>query len=732
MKNRHFSFFFLLILLGGMTQGFAQDKKPVALEDIWLKYKFVPNFPSEFNWMKDDHYYSVLEDEQIVKYDVKANRPVAYLLDVGELKLKDPATKEPESVKTYTFSPDEKKVLLKTKVESVYRRSTRDRVHVYDLEKGRIHTLHGGKMVSFATFSPDNQKVAYVYENNIYYYDLNTEKKTAITLDGAPNKIINGGTDWVHEEEFAFTRAFFWSPDSKTIAYYRFDEGHVKEFNMPMYGALYPSLYTFKYPKAGERNAVVTLFFHELGSNQPVKAGVLNDSEEYIPRVKWTTKSDQLAVMRMNRLQNQLDILLVDSKTGTAKTILTEKSDTWITEVDNKTWNFLDNGDEFIFQSERDGWNHLYLYDLDGKLKKQITKGPFNVTGIDGIDEKNRVVYYSSTEVSHLDRHLYKVKFDGGDKEKLTREPGWHDITMSPGCSFYMDTYSTISEPPITRLRDNKGELLLTMEDNGILRTSMEKYNLSQPEFFTFKTSLPTYLDGWMIKPADFDPKKEYPVLMFVYGGPGSQTVKNQFGGFNYFWYQMLANMGYIVASVDNRGTGGKEAAFKKCTYGELGKYETEDQIEAAKYLGRQKYVDADRIGIWGWSYGGYLSSLCLTKGAEAFKMAIAVAPVTNWRFYDTIYTERYLKTPQLNASGYDDNSPINFVDQMKGKYLLVHGSADDNVHFQNSMEMVTALVNANKQFEQAFYPNKNHGIFGGNTRYHLYKKMTDFITENL
>ena len=732
MKNRHFSFFLLLILVMGFVQGYGQEKKPVALEDIWLRYRFVPNFPSEFNWMQDDHFYSVLEDEQIVKYNVKGNRPVGYLLDVGELKLKDPLTGESESVKTYSFSPDEKKVLLKTRVESIYRRSTRDRVYVYDLEKGRIHTIHGGKMVSFATFSPDNQKVAYLYDNNIYYYDLNTEKKTAVTLDGKPNKVINGGTDWVHEEEFAFTRAFFWSPDSKKIAYYRFDEGHVKEFNMPMYTGLYPDLYTFKYPKAGERNALVTLLFFDLESSQMVKAGVLNDPEEYIPRVKWTQNPEKLAVMRMNRLQNQLDILIVDANSGEATTILTEKSDTWISEVDNSTWNFLDNGKEFIFQSERDGWNHLYLYNLQGKELGQITKGAFNVSGIEGIDEKNRVVYYSSTEVSHMERHLYKIGFDGKDKEKLTREAGWHDITMSPACSYYMDTYSTFNEPPITRLRDNMGELLLTLEDNSSLRSTMEKYQMGEVEFFDFKTSTPNYLNGWMIKPPNFNEKKKYPVLMYVYGGPGSQTVTNQFGGFNYFWYQMLANMGYIVVSVDNRGTGGQSEQFKKCTYGELGKYETEDQIEAAKYLARQKYIDGDRIGIWGWSYGGYLSSLCLTKGAEVFKMAIAVAPVTNWRFYDTIYTERYLKTPQLNPKGYDDNSPINFVDQMKGSYLLVHGSADDNVHFQNSMEMVDALVKANVQFDMAFYPNKAHGIYGGNTRYHLYKKMTDFITENL
>ena len=709
----------------------GEDKKNIALEDIWMFYKFMPSFPEEFNWMKDDRFYSVMEENKIIRYSIIDQKPVATLLDIASLT--DSDTGDKISVSSYGFSEDEQKIMLKTKVKSIYRHSTKEQVFVYETSGGKLTKLHGGELIMYATFSHDGSKIAYVFDNNLYYYDFVTGKESQITQDGKWNFILNGGTDWVHEEEFAFAQAFNWAPDDSKIAFYRFDESEVKEFHLAMYGSLYPTDYSFKYPKAGEKNAVTTLHFYDLNSRAITQADIGSEKDQYIPRIKWTSDPNILAAMRMNRLQNQVEILMIDAKTGQSSTILQENTDTYINEVTDQTWTFPEGGKQFIWQSDRSGYNHLYLYDLTGKLIRQITQGQWEVAELCGVDAKNGVVHYLSTENSPLDRHLYKINLDGKGKTWLTTgKPGWHEVTFSSNHNYYMDSWSSIDAAPQAGLFDNKGKLVMMLDDNAKLTQTMEEYDLQPSKFFRFKTDQQVELEGWMIKPPNFDPNKKYPVFMYVYGGPGSQTVMNKFGFFNYFWFQMLAQKGYIVVSVDNRGTGGRGSAFKKCTYADLGNLETQDQIATAKYLGAQSYVDASRIGIWGWSYGGYMTSLCLTKGAETFKMGMAVAPVTNWRFYDTIYTERYLKTPQENAKGYDDNSPINFADKLKGAYLLVHGTADDNVHYQNSMEWVDALVKANKQFDMAFYPNKNHGIYGGVTRFHLYRKMTDFLLENL
>jgi len=722
----------IAVLLVGNAKGFGQsaEKEDIQLEDIWLYYKFMPGFPAAFNWMQDDDYYTVMEEGKIVRYSIKKKDPVDTVLDTKSLKVGEDEVSV--DVKSYTFSKDESKLLLKSDIESIYRRSSRERCYVYDRESKEIVELQKGYQVSFATFSPDASKIAYVYDNNLYIHDLNNNKVTPVTDDGRFNEVINGGTDWVYEEEFAFARAFFWSGDSKKIAFYRFDESRVKMFSMAMYGTLYPDNYDFKYPKAGEDNSIVDLYIYHLIGGKKVQVDLGTEQDQYIPRIKWTQSSDKLAVMRMNRLQNQLDVLMVEAGTGNSEVILTEKEETYIDEVTNSKWIFLKNGQEFLWQSEENGHNHVYLYGMDGKKVRQITKGNWEVTKIAAVDEGNGILYYMSTEEAAVERHLYSITLEGKKKKKLTETPGWHSVSFSSGNSYFMDTYSMASDPGGAVLYTNKGKEMEVLEDNKRLKNVMADYDMNAPEFFQFKTEDDVALEGWMIKPPQFDASKEYPVLMYVYGGPGSQTVKNQFGSFNYFWHQMLAQQGYIVVSVDGRGTGGRGEEFKKVTYGQLGKYEAIDQIATAKYLGGLDYIDADRIGIWGWSFGGYMSSLVLTKGNGVFKMGIAVAPVTSWRYYDTIYTERYLKTPQLNPSGYDDNSPNEHAKDMKGNYLLVHGTADDNVHFQNSMEWVDALVNANKQFDMAFYPNKNHGIFGGVTRYHLYKKMTDFITENL
>ena len=715
----------------------AQD---VTLEDIWMRYKYLPEFAPVFRWMNDDQYYSTLN--QRGKSEIVQNN----IIEEDEKTLVDLASLDfgpdfsASDVSDYHFNSDESKVLLVGKSEAIYRRSSKEICYVYDIANKELKLLHEGKKIGNASFSPDASKIAYTFENNLYYQDLNSGKSTAITLDGNWNHVIYGSTDWVYEEELSLVKAFAWSPDNQKIAYYRFDESSVREFSMAMYGELYPEQYKFKYPKAGEENAVVSIHIYDLAKNTSLATDIGTETDQYIARMRWTEEDSQLALMRLNRLQNELDVLFIDPNTGKSSLVLKEKCETY-QEVqvyhhsDADRWTFLSNTTDFLWTSDKSGFNHIYRYGRDGKEIQQITTGDFDVVDIVSVDQENDKIYFISTEASPLERQLYVINFDGKKKKRLTKDAGTHTITFSSANSYYVDDFSSIKDPGKVVLRDMKGKEIKVLVNNNRLRNTVEKLDITPPEFFNFNTSENVSLNGWMIKPHDFDASKKYPVLMFCYGGPASQTVTDSWGAgrpFNYFWYQMLAQQGYIIVSVDNRGTGARGSEFLKSTYADLGNLETLDQIETAKYLQKQNYVDADRIGIWGWSYGGYLTSLCMTKGKGLFKAGIAVAPVTNWRFYDTIYTERYLKRPQENAKGYDSNSPINFAKDLEGAYLLVHGTADDNVHYQNSLEWVNALVNANKQFDMFFYPNKNHGIFGGITRYHLYKKMTTFLLENL
>lgn len=736
MKRSHFLFLIVVIFL---SQSLHAQQGKVTLEDIWINYRYLPDFMPGFRWMNDDQYYSTLNQRGKVAIlqnsilDGEATPVVTFNgMDFGD----DFAARD---ISDYEFNGDESKVLVKGKSEAIYRRSSKEVCFVYDRESEEITSLHDGALISNATFSPDASKIAYNHDNNLYYQDLASGKRIQITFDGEWNSVINGSTDWVYEEELSLVKAFAWSPDNKSIAFLRFDEGRVKEFNMAMYGELYPEQYKFKYPKAGEDNSIVTAHLFDLESGKTLPTDIGTETDQYIARMQWTTDG-QLALMRLTRLQNQIDILTVDPASGQSSTLLSEKNETYqevavYHQSNADRWTFLDNNEGFLWASDRDGYNHIYMMGRDGEVKNQITTGQFDVVDIAAVDEENELIYYVSSEKSPLERHLYSIRFDGKKKKCLTEEKGTHNITFSGGNSYYLDAFSSAADPGRTVLCNAKGKELKKLSDNNRLRKQLSNLNIKAPEFFDFKTSEGVSLNGWMIKPADFDASKKYPVLMFCYGGPASQTVTDEWGcgrPFNYFWYQMLAQEGYIIVSVDNRGTAARGAEFLKSTYADLGRLETVDQVEAGKYLQKQSYVDASRVGIWGWSYGGYLTSLCMTKGDGLFKAGIAVAPVTNWRFYDTIYTERYLKKPQDNAKGYDENSPINFAKDLQGEYLLVHGTADDNVHYQNSLEWVNALVNANKQFDMFFYPNKNHGIFGGITRYHLYKKMTTFLMENL
>ena len=688
-----------------------------------------------FDWMRDGRYYASLDNGSLVQHEAATGKATATLVPATALTL--PGAAKPLAVDGYSFNADEQKILFTTDTEPIYRRSSRASYYVYDRGAQQLTPLSAGGKQGYATFSPDGKRVAFVRDNNVFVTDLGTMRETAVTTNGVKNNLINGSCDWVYEEEFEFAKAFFWSPDSRQIAFYTFDESQVPEYDMQVWGGLYPFEYRYKYPKAGEKNSVVSISSYDVASARTTRMDVGPEPDQYIPRVLWTETPNLLSIRRMNRLQNKLEILHADANTGKSEVVLTDTDPAYVEVTDDDLF-YLPSGKQFIFTSEKDGYRHLFLHQLNGKEVRQLTKGSWEVSEVKGLDPKREYVYFTSTEASPLQRHLYRVKLKGGRPERLgDTGPGTDVINLSPDTRAYLNYHSEHGQPQVVSLRDGRtGKLIKTLEDNAPARQTLDEFNLGSHEFISFTTADGTQLNGWMIKPADFDPAKKYPVLMHVYGGPGSQTVKDDAGGgtafTNYLWHQLLAQNGYIVVSVDGRGTGARGSQFKKSTYANLGGLETDDQAHGARYLATLPYVDKARIGIWGWSFGGYMTSLALTKNADLFKMGIAVAPVTNWRYYDTVYTERFLKTPQLNPAGYDQNSPVQFAQNLKGKFLLVHGTGDDNVHFQNSIAFVDALVKADKDFQTLYYPNRNHGIYGGNTRLHLYRQMTNFVLQNL
>jgi dipeptidyl-peptidase-4 len=640
------------------------------------------------------------------------------------------------SINDYQFSADERQILISTNRTSIYRHSSSSDYLLFDRTTKRVTPLSNEKkgQVRLAEFSPNGKMVAFVRANDLYYYEIATKKEIKVTNDGKMNEVINGATDWVYEEEFGFDKGFYWSAESNHIAYYKFDETAVKQFQMAMYGELYPDQYTFKYPKAGEQNADIEIHIYSIKGRTDQKVD-LGKEEHYVPRIKWTTIDEVLCVTRMNRHQNHLELLRADVRSArgpiiTPKVFYSERSETYIEVSDDLV--FTRDNRNFIMTSDKNGYNHIYLFNEQGKEMKQLTSGEWDVIEFSGYDENRKQIYYSSSEEGATEQNVYSVNISGTGQKRLSPQDGHNDAQFSTGYAYYMIYHSDANTPYDIKLYSAKGKEVRELVNNDELKEVISTFDFQPKEFFSFTTERGDDLNGWMIKPADFDKNNEYPVLLAIYGGPGHNTVTNSFGGRNLYWHQMLAQKGYIVVSVDPRGTYYRGREFKNSTYLQLGKLETEDMISTAQYLSKQSYVDGDRIGMQGWSFGGYLTSSSLMKGADHFKMGIAVAPVTNWRFYDTIYTERFMRTPQENPDGYDENSPINHVEKLEDPLLLVHGSADDNVHYQNTMEMVSALVAANKDFDLFIYPDKNHGIYGGTTRLHLFEMMTDFIEENL
>jgi len=717
----------LLVLFVLAISVATAQKKEITLEDIWGG-TFRTERLDALRSLDNGKEYAVLNysrqtsSSTVDVYDYKSGKKVRTLVNSNDL----PGI---SYIISYELSEDESKLLLATQLKQIYRRSSLGTYYVYDIKTKQLD-LVSQKQIQEPTFNSDASKVAFGHDNNLYIKDLKSGDELQITTDGQKNSIINGITDWVYEEEFAFVRAFDWNKDGDKLAFIKFDETSVPRFSMDVYGTdLYPSQQVFKYPKAGDPNAEVSLHLYDLDTKKTSDVNLSNYDSYYIPRIKWTNDADILSVQITNRKQNEVDLLFVDAKKNITSLILKERDNAYVDITDNLT--FLNNN-SFIWTSEKDGWNHIYHYDKTGELINQITKGDWEVTNYYGFDQKTGRIYYQSTENGSINRDVYSVLKSGENKARLTLETGTNSAAFSSDFTYFINTFHDTETPYVFTLHNAiDGELIREIKNNTELKNQLAQYNTSPKEFSTIKVN-GEELNMYIIKPSNFDETKQYPLFMYQYSGPGSQVVKNSWGGSNDYWHQMLVQQGYVVACVDGRGTGLKGRDFKKVTQKELGKFEVEDQISAAKELGKLPYIDASRIGIWGWSYGGFMSSNCLFQGADTFSMAIAVAPVTSWRFYDTIYTERYMTTPQDNASGYDNNSPINHVDKLKGKFLLVHGSADDNVHVQNTTRLVEALIQANKQFDWRIYPDKNHGIYGGNTRLHLYTLMTDFIKNNL
>ena len=728
MYIRFLALFSLLFLI---QSTYSQEAtKKLSVEKIWKEHLFYGSSVDGFRSMNDGEHFTrfakIDGEKSIVKYSF-TNRGVAGdVLVFGKDLIYQGKKIKPDS---YTFNKDETKVLLTTNRQKKYRRSYLATYFLFDIETKKLQPLDEDRFPqTLASYSPDGKKVAYIYENNIYVKDLEKNKVKAITKDGKNNEIINGTTDWVYEEEFAITKAYDWSPDGKYIAFLKFDESGVKEFTMTYHYELYPDLYTYKYPKTGEDNSKVTLHIVQAKNGKGKEIELAN--YEYIPRLKWSNTDNKLMVLTLNRHQNHLKYNWIDAtqKKMPVQTIYEEKDDAYV-EIDDNLL-FLKDGEHFIRTSEQDGFNHIYKINLSGEIT-QITKGEWDVVSFKGIDEEKGIIYYTSAEEGPQYKALYSISLDGSDKTKISKQKGSNNASFSTGMKYFVNTWSNANTPPVYSLHHSNGELIDVLEENEILAAMTEEYNFQPKEFLTVQGAEGS-LNAWMIKPPNFDESKKYPVYFNVYCGPGSNMVSDGFGGANLAYHQLLAQSGYIVFCVDTRGTMYQGAKFKKSTYMQLGKLETEDLIAVAKNLQKESYIDKDRIGIMGWSYGGYMTSLAMTKGADIFKMGIAVAPVTNWRYYDNIYTERFMRTPQENPDGYDDNSPINHVDKLKGKYFIIHGSGDDNVHVQNTMEMIKALVKADKDFDQFIYPNKDHGIYGGNTRNHLFRMIYEYTLENL
>ena len=703
-----------LFLVIGTLSASAQEKKNLELEDLYMSAALYPKSVRGMNSMKDGKTYASFERGELNIYNYKTGKLEKTLFGISDLVVEGEDL--PIGLQNWELSQNEDKMLCATDIESIYRHSFHATYYVYDFKTKTLQPLSDNGKQRLATFSPDATKVAFMRDNNLFIKDLKTGEEKQFTTDGLYNHIINGAPDWVYEEEFSFSQGFYWSPDSKKIAFMKFDESNVREFQMEEFEGLYPEWYSFKYPKAGEDNSIVEIYVYDLENGKTVKMDTGKETDIYLPRIAWTKDANVLAIQRLNRHQNHLEILAADATTGKSRVFYDETNDYYIDITDD--WHFLEDGKTFLMTSERSGYNHIYLCTLDGKQAKQLTDGPWDVTSVYGFDGKE--VYFQAAKNTPTDRQIYAVNLKGKMREVIGRE-GTNNATFSNDFSYLINVNSSISQPRQYELYTNKGKLVRVLEDNHEFAERIKDYNLGEKKLM--KISDPAFVlpdgtqvdvDAWQILPPDFDPAKKYPVLIYVYGGPGHQTVNNAWGDSDFWWLQMLAQHGIISVSINNRGSGAQGEVFKKMTYLQLGKYETEDMITLAKYMAKQPYVDGSRIGIYGWSYGGFMAANGITKGADVISTAVSVAPVTNWRYYDNVYTERFMRTPQENPDGYDLNSPV------------------------HNTELIKAMISNGKQFDLMIYPNKNHGIYGGyeygggECRMHLFTKIDNFLFEHL
>ncbi|MBK9729206.1 MAG: S9 family peptidase [Saprospiraceae bacterium] len=720
VKFIFFGLFFLSYVLYSQT-------KEIQLDAIYERGTYALKEPSGFNFMKDGLHYSQSVGSKIMKYNIKTGISESVLFD-SKSDLNGILYNKIES---YKFNFDESSVLLETEPSQIYRYSKSGVYYVYNLNSKKLTNLYFSKKIMYPSFNPKGDKVAFVYENNLYIQNLTDNKIDQITKDGAINSIINGASDWIYEEEFSVTRAFEWSPEGDQIVFLKFDESEVEDFKLEYYtGQVFPEDYTFKYPKVGEKNARLSVWNYNVMKRKlkPIKIGIRED--DYIPRIQWTQENDKVCITWLNRSQNYLKLILVNTKTSSFKTLLEERNKYYIEIQENLR--FLKNGN-FLWTSEQDGFNHIYFYDSNGSLIRKLSNGTNEVAEVYGLDKREVTVFVQFAENRGLRRQIYKLSLENGAKTNMTRTEGTHQLLASLGMQNFLLSSSTISSPPMYRIVDSNGIEQIVLENNFEIQDKLKEFGTSKVDITSIRNRTNVDLNTIIIKPNTFDVNKKYPVLMFCYGGPGSQKVLDKWDSFGFFWwFQMLAQKNYIVCIVDNRGTGGRGQEFKKMTYLQLGKLETEDQIDVARYLAKQRYIDSSRMGIFGKSYGAYIASLCLLKGNDVFKAAIAIAPVTNWKWYSSVYTERYMRNYKENQNGYEENSPINFADQLKGNLLLVHGLTDDNVHFQNTVEMASALIKNQKQFDTYFYPNQNHDLFGQKVKFHLFTKMTSFVLEKI
>ncbi len=723
--------FLLLVFLA--THALHAQK--LTLDDVVIKRTYGQKAVYGLASLNDGLNYTTLENmgKEIVKYSYKTGEKVATLLDIPSLK-----NDSLKSISDYQFSNDETRVLLMTDRKPIYRRSFTANYFVYNFVTRELTRLSNGGEQQLATFSPDGERVAFVRKNNLFIKSLRFGTERQVTNDGEFNKIINGAPDWVYEEEFEFNRGFEWSPDSKQIAYMKFDEEQVPIYHMPMYkgmapehmeNRLYPGEYSFKYPKAGEKNSIVQIWVYDVKNGHNIQMETGKETDIYLPKISWTNSGTDLGIFRMNRLQNKLELLLANPNTGDSRLIYTEKNNRYIETDFLDNFQFLEDNKNFVVLSEQNGYKHLYLYDMSGVKVKQLTEGNYDVIKFYGYDQAKKFFYYQAAAVVPMQREVYGISLDKKKKVMLSTQAGTNNIDFSKGFKYYVNTFSNISTPNLVTLHDISGKQIRVLEDNSVLKGKLAGMQLPRKEFFKFTTSEGVELNGWMIKPVSFNPGTKYPVLMTQYSGPNSQQVLDIF---SVDWNTYLAQQGYLVVCVDPRGTGARGEEFRKCTYGQLGNLESNDQVEAARYLSTQTYVDAKKIAIWGWSYGGFISSMTLCKGGNLIRAAIAVAPVISHYFYDSVYTERYMGLPSQNPEGYNQNSPITLAPGIKGKLLLVAGTADDNVHYQNTIEFAEAMVQAGIQFRMMSYNNRNHGIRGGNTTMHLYTMFDEFLKENL